>query len=386
MSRYSILFVIDGLEFGGGERVFLQLAAGLRGRHQVFVATNAAGKLAHELAKLGVKFFPVNMTHQLSFKPILQLRNIIRRQEIDLVHSQGARADFFARFACRFAGVPNIVCTIAMPVEGFEVGSLRKKIYRLIDRFSERYAKHFIVVSDSLKKSLTEGRGISTKRVVRIYNGVELDHYHHNLEIGHLRGRWGIPLAAPLIGAIGRMVWQKGFEYLIKAFPTILQVTPEARLILVGDGPLRKKLKDLAESLSIKDRVIFPGFISDIKQVLSDVDVLVIPSILEGLPMVTLEAMAMSKPIVATQIQGVVEQLSDGREGILVPPKNPEALARAVLIIVQHRELSARLGAAARIRVEKFFSVEKMLRETEEVYLSLLKADGYKQLFASRQG
>jgi glycosyltransferase involved in cell wall biosynthesis len=305
---------------------------------------------------------------------------------IDLVHSQGARADFFARLAGRTAGVPHIVSTVQMPVEGFKVGPFRKKIYRLMDQFSERYVERFLVVSDSLKKTLIEQRGISAQRVVRIYNGIELDQYCPGAVKANLRNRWGIPREAPLVGAIGRMVWQKGFEFFIKAIPEILEVTPNARFLFVGDGPLRPDLENLAQELDVYDRIIFTGFRPNIQHFLSTIDVLVVPSLLEGFPMITLEAMAMARPIVATQIQGIVEQISDGKEGILVSQRNPDALASAVLRLIQHRELSARLGAAARIKVEKCFSVGKMVRETEEVYLSLLKANGYEQLIASRQG
>ena len=101
-------------------------------------------------------------------------------------------------------------------------------------------------------------------------------------------------------------------------------------------------------------------------------DVIVVPSLLEGFPMITLEAMAMAKPLVATQIPGIVEQISDGQEGILVPPRNPGELARAVLRLIENKELGAKLGVAARKKIERFFSVKKMVAETEKVYLSLL--------------
>jgi len=386
MAGPSILFVIDGLEFGGGERLFLQLSSELRDRYHVFVAASSGGTFAHEVNKLGIELFSVNMTQKLSLKPIRRISHIIRHNMIDLVHSQGARADFFARLAGRTARVPHIVSTVQMPVEGFEVGPFRKKIYRLMDQFSERYVERFLVVSDSLKKTLIEQRGISAQRVVRIYNGIELDQYCPGVVKANLRNRWGIPREAPLVGAIGRMVWQKGFEFFIRAIPEILEVTPNARFLFVGDGPLRPDLENLAQELDVYDRIIFAGFRPNIQHFLSTIDVLVVPSLLEGFPMITLEAMAMARPIVATQIQGIVEQISDGKEGILVSPRNPDALANAVLRLIQHRELSARLGAAARIKVEKCFSVGKMVRETEEVYLSLLKANGYEQLIASRQG
>ena len=369
----SVLFVVDGLEFGGGERVFLQLASGLRDRYRVFVTTDTTGQFAYELDRLGIQVSAVNMSRQLTFEPIRQIKKIIRNNEIDLVHSQGARADFFARFAGRIANAPHILCTIAMPVEGFEVGPLRKTIYRFMDRLSERYVEKFIAVSGSLRDALIEGRGITPHRVVRIYNGIELDKYNPKLKEISFRNNLGIPPAVPIVGAVGRMVWQKGFEFLIKAIPDIVENAPNTRFLLVGDGPLRPDLENLARKLNVYDRIIFTGFRSDIPDLLSAMNVLAVPSLLEGFPMITLEAMALATPVVATQIHGITEQIVDGKEGVLIPPRNPEALARAVTQLIADRELSARLGKAARNRVESSFSVEKMVRETEKVYSSLLK-------------
>jgi len=368
-----ILYVIDNLEFGGGERVFLQLASGLKERYQIFVAANTGGKLTNELKKLGIEFFPIDMTRQIACKPIRQIKHIVRHHEIDVVHSQGARADFFARVAGRIADASHILCTVAMPVEGFNVGPIRKRIYRLLDQLSGHFVERFIVVSDSLKRTLTEERRIPHQRVVRIYNGIEVDQYRPDLKENASRNQWGIPPAAPLIGAIGRMVWQKGFKYLIRAVPEILEVVPEARFLLVGEGPLRSDLEDLVRKLNVSDRITFTGFRSDIQNLISTIDILVVPSLLEGFPMITLEAMAMARPVVATQIQGITEQIMDGKEGVLIPPRNTDALASAVTQIITDRELSSRLGMAARKRVESSFSVRKMVRETEKVYLSLLK-------------
>lgn len=371
--KISILFVIDGLEFGGGERVFLQLAAGLRDGYQLFVAAMPGGSFENELKRLKIQFLPIDISRRISLKPILQIKNIIRNKKIDLVHSQGARADFFARVAGRIARVPHIFCTIAMPVEGFDVGPLRKMIYRFMDWLSERYVACFIVVSDSLKRTLIEGREIPAQRVVRIYNGIELDQYRLDAEHVNLRKEFGIPQDVLLIGAIGRMVWQKGFEYFIESIPAIIKTFPKVRILIVGDGPLRKSLEALSEELRVKDNVIFTGFRSDIKEILSAIDILVIPSLLEGFPMITLEAMAMAKPIVATNIDGITEQITDEKDGILVPPKNSEALARAVIRVLADKESAKALGLAARKKVEQEFSVEKMVAETEKVYLSLLK-------------
>ncbi len=372
MNKISVLFIIDGLEFGGGERVFLQLAAGLKDCFKVFVAATRGGKFENGIRELGVKFFPVDMSRQLSLRPIRQLSGIIKNNKIDLVHSQGARADFYARIAGRVAGSPHNLCTIAMPVEGFEVRPWRRMIYRSIDSLAERYVDKFIVVSDALKRILIEKRGIPGHRITRIYNGIELDHYHPDAEDVKMRKEWGIPQDVPIIGAIGRMVWQKGFECLIRAIPEVVQAVPDAKFIFVGDGPIKDQLIVKSEQLNVRDRIVFAGFRSDINEILAAVDLLVVPSLLEGFPMITLEAMTMAKPIVATSIDGITEQITDGENGIMVLPKDHIALAEAILRLIKDKELSKKLGMSARKRVEQEFSVAKMVEETEKVYMSLL--------------
>jgi glycosyltransferase involved in cell wall biosynthesis len=371
--KLNLLLVIDNIEFGGGERVFLQLAGGLKDQFKVFVAATSGGRFEKELNELRIKFCPVNMSQQLSFQPICKITNIIRKSNIDLVHSQGARADFFARIAARIGGVSRTLCTITTPVEGFDVGPVKKTIYRFLDKLSERYVDRFFVVSDSLKNTLVEKRGISPERVIRIYNGIELDRFRPDLKKPNLKKQLGIAPDVPLIGAIGRMVWEKGFEYLIAAVPKILHVSQEATFLLVGEGPLRHDLEGLARDLHVHEKVIFTGFRSDIQHLLSIIDVLAVPSLLEGFPMITLEAMAMAKPIVATQINGITEQISGGLEGILVPQRSPADLAAGLLKVIQDKKLASGLGAAARKRVENCFSLERMVRETQQAYLSLLK-------------
>jgi glycosyltransferase involved in cell wall biosynthesis len=373
IDKVRILYVIDGLEFGGGERVFLQLATGLRNRLAVCAAAMPGRRFAQEINEKKISFRPVDMSKRLSLKPIFQLTKIISTEKIELIHSQGARADFFARVAGRIASVPYILCTIAAPVERFDVSAVRKSIYRLLDRLTEHYVNRFIVVSDSLKYTLIRLRGIPSDKVIRIYNGIELEQYRPQNQPIDLRNEWGFSKDTPLIAAIGRMVWEKGLEYFLQSIPEIMQHVPNTRVLLVGDGPLRKNLESLAKELNLEDKVTFTGFRSDIRYLLSNIDILVIPSIFEGFPMITLEAMAMRKPIVATRIDGITEQIVDGKEGLLVPPRNPKALAATVLKLIHDRNLTSQLAAAAREKVENSFSVEKMLAETKALYYSLLE-------------
>jgi glycosyltransferase involved in cell wall biosynthesis len=370
--KFHILFVIDGIEFGGGERVFVQLANGLKDRYKLSAATMAGTKFEQTLKSRGVQTFPVDMSSQLFFKSVYHILNILKKNKVDYIHSQGSRADFFSRIAGSIAGVPYIVCTIAAPVEKFDTSVFRKSIYRFFDYLTESSVNRFIVVSDSLEKLLTIKRGISTERVVKIHNGIELHRYQPDCTSGKLRINLGISQDVPLIGYIGRINRSKGIEYLIEAAKKIFMLNPGVRLLIVGEGPIKNELILKCKNLGIINNVIFTGFIDDIREILSAIDLLVFPSLSEGFPMITLESMAMAKPIIATMIDGVTEQISDGIEGILVPPKDPYALSNSIQRVIENKKLAHSLGAAARKKVEKEFSVERMIAETEKVYQSLL--------------
>lgn len=375
--RLKVLLVIDGILFGGGARVFLQLAKGLVSRgHKVFVACVPDGELAPLLKKAGIENLPVNFRSKNILQVAYQIYKHLRTQSIDIVNSQGGRADFCSRIAARILKPKvRIVSTIAMPVEGYDVGALIKGIYCFFDRLLERYVDQFIVVSEVLRKKLIITHKIPSEKIIKIYNGVELNEYQlsdSDESITKIRKEYNIEEDIFLIGAVGRMVWQKGFEYLIRGAKEILNNRPKIKILMVGDGPLKDKLQRLTIDLEINNQFIFAGFRKDIKKVLFSVDLVVIPSLLEGFPMVILEAMAMAKPIIATRIDGIIEQISDGLNGILVPPKDPAALTKAIMAIIDNRELAKTMGLAARAKVEQDFSVEKMVAKTERAYLSLL--------------
>ncbi len=159
---------------------------------------------------------------------------------------------------------------------------------------------------------------------------------------------------------------------MLHAIPQVIQDIPEAKFLIVGEGPLRSRLEELSERLRIEDNIIFTGFRSDIKDILATIELLAMPSLLEGLPLVLLEGMAMAKPIVATRIDGITEVMENGETGLLVPAKNPHELAEAMKEILKNKTKAGLLSQNARKIVEKKFSVKKMVEQTEQVYEKLL--------------
>ncbi|MBW6499462.1 MAG: glycosyltransferase family 4 protein [Bacteroidales bacterium] len=373
----KILYVIDGLEFGGGERVFAQIINGLpEDRFETFLATATNAAIQRSITARNCSFFPIDFSNRCNALNLLKLAGIIKNQQVDIVHGQGARAEFYARLAARISGRKKYVSSVAMPVEGYDVGAFRGFFYRVLDRFSERFVDCFLVVSSALERDMIQTHGVAAKKVVKIYNGIETDHYNPDAQEEGRRGirrEFSVNEREILIGSLGRMVWQKGFEYFVRGIPAILQEIPEAKFMLVGEGPLRRDMENLSVSLNIRDQLVFTGYRSDIRDMLSAMDVVVIPSVLEGFPMITLEVMAMEKPIVATAIDGIAEQIENGKEGLLVAPQNPQEIVQAVKRLLNDPDYARLLGANARTKVIREFSVQKMITQTIDVYEKLCR-------------
>jgi glycosyltransferase involved in cell wall biosynthesis len=373
---HKILFIIDNLEFGGGERGFLQIIKALnKKRFEVYVGCMPGNEFSEKLDLLGVPLLPLRMKSKYNTFTVVKLAYLIKTKKIDLIHTQGARADFFARIAIKFTHSPFLISTIQMPVDGFNVGIYRKKLYQFFDRFLERYVDRYIVVSDSLKDFLIKTRKIPSNKIAKIYNGIETELYNPNLQIENntkLKKLLNIVDGTYTVCAIGRLCWQKGFEYFLKSIPKILRNNDNVKFLVVGSGPLEEQLKSLAQRLKIEDRVIFTGFIDDIRSILKIIDLLVVPSILEGFPMIILEAMAMAKPIIATNIEGITEQIEDSVTGYLVRPGNHEEISEAVMNLINEQEKGNKLGKNAREFVIEKFTIENMVKKVEEVYEELL--------------
>ncbi len=370
-----ILFAIDGGEFGGGERVFAQLMNRLPAEeYEIFLASKANPDFYKAITNPVAHLIPLDFAPRINPMLAFRIAGIIRRNGIQIVNGQGGRAEFYARIAAKWTGV-KYVSTIAMPVEGYDVPAPIRKIYSFFDHLSENCVDRFVVVSEALKERMIRLHGISPEKVVRIYNGIELE-YFDPAEMQSARTKIRKELGAdenrPLIAGIGRMVWQKGFDWLIRCFPAVLSSYPDALLFMVGDGPLRGRLQALARELKLADKVIFTGFRADVREILAGIDVFAVPSLLEGFPMVTLEAMAMGKAIVATDIEGMREQFENGRSGLLVPPEDPASLAIAINRLLADGTFSASIGAGARSRAVREFPIEKTVAETMMLYQSIL--------------
>ncbi len=371
----KILFVIENIFFGGGERVFAQIIAALdKQKFQVCVASLPGG-LFEDRIKDHAKILPFDLRSKFNIVNISRLAGIIKENGIDIIHCQGGRGGFFARLASHKTRVP-LVCTIAMPVEGFNVGIFKKILYVFLDRFSEKYVDKFIVLTQALRNILIKKHKINPDKIIKITNGVEIEEFSPDpISKDNIRKEFSIGENCSLIGFIGRLTWQKGLPYFLQAIKEIDNTNPglsDFKYLIVGDGEQERELKTLADSLNISKRIIFAGFRKNIKEIISALDVLVLPSLREGQPIILLEAMCMAKAIVTTNIEGMSETITNNDSGIIVDPMNAHALSEAIINLVKNKAMAQKLGMRARLACINNFNLKDKIAEQQQLYESII--------------
>lgn len=366
--RINVLYVIWSLGLGGAERVVINLAKGLDKMrfNPIVCCLNDKGEFANELEDIGIKVIPMYKKGKFDYRLIGRLTNLMREEKIDIVHTHLFGANLWGRVAAIKAKVPVIIAT------EHNVDFYKRLYHFIIDKFLSISTDRIIAVSNKVKKFYVN-RGIKPDKIEVIYNGIKTDGYRID-ELGRLevKKEFGIEDDEILLGVIGRLVEQKGHKYLFEAL-NMLDGRYKIKLLVVGEGPLLENLRSQIAGLKLEDKVIFTGLRKDVARILKDIDILVMPSLREGLPIIALEAMAAGKPIVATNVGGNPEVILEEETGFLVPAKDYLALSKAIERLIQYKELAKKMGENGYNRVKNHFSIEKMVKETEEIYCELLK-------------
>jgi glycosyltransferase involved in cell wall biosynthesis len=250
--------------------------------------------------------------------------------------------------------------------EGWRRGLVRGSF--LPDRLVSRCVDRVIAVSEAAREFLVRGKGYPARKIVVVPNGRDLSVYAPGRERDAVRKELGLDLTTPVAGVVGRLEAQKGHAWLLEAWAMVLREFPDARLLVVGDGSLRAALQAQARRAGVDGAVVFTGFRTDVARVLDTLDVLVLPSLYEGMPLTAIEGSAMALPVVATAVDGTPEVVRDGLTGRLVPPADAPALAGALLGLLRDPEAARRMGAAARAHALERFDVARQVAATAAVY------------------
>jgi glycosyltransferase involved in cell wall biosynthesis len=358
LAHLRLLLAVDSLVVGGAERHVVDLAVALaRQGHDVTIACSRTGPLAGVALAAGVRVRELMgecVKRRISLRYAWRLAELLREERFDVVHAH-IYASTVAAFAATFRGDAPLVVT------EHSAATWRSRFARAVHTLALRRAARVIGVSDHIRDRVVAD-GVAPERVSVIRNAV-IDH-------GAPRADPALRDGVPLIGTVARLNAEKGVEYVIEAAAQVAAVHPEARFIVIGDGPEREALAALVERTGAP--VWFLGARGDVPDFVGFFDVLVLPSLSEGTPLVTLEAMSAGVPVVATAVGGIPQQLTDGREGFLVPPRDATAIARAVVRLIEDRQLRREMGARARARIRATCRHEELVRAVLDVYRAAL--------------
>lgn len=368
MKPYVLAELAGSAGYGGGERYLELLLDHIdRSRFRPILICSEPGPFVDKMVSQHVPTHIVHLTPLFNPLAVIRLAHLLKRNAVTILQTHGARANVYGCLAARLAGVPCIVATIHNSIRDYEVSLVRRHLYLTILRVLLPLTNRLICVSDAIKRDvLADCPGIETKTTT-IRNGIHQRWFSQNTDPHKIRKEWCVG-DGPTLLVVARLTNQKGHRFLIEALPGLLAEWPSLTCLFVGEGESKKTLQVLARKLGIAKACCFVGAQNNVADWYAAADVVVLPSLSEGLPFVVLEAMAMARPVIASSVNGVPEIIQDGLNGLLVPPRNPHALERAIRSLLRDPIRAARMGKAGRQEMATAFTVDKMIHDTVRVF------------------
>ncbi len=383
-SKVKIARVIARLNIGGPSIHVVNLNHGLSSnRFESLLLTGTPnpgeGSMSDYAQSKGVKTIAIpEMVGEASLRPrdikaLLSLYRILRVERPQIVHTHTAKAGFLGRLAARMAGVPVLIHTYHGHVLNGYYGPAKSWLLKMMERGLARITDRLVAVSELVKEDLIAYRVAPPEKISVIPLGFDLEPFFDGESLkGEFRRELELGSGDKLVGILGRIFPIKNHRLFLESAAQIAQQESNVRFVIVGDGILKSEMEKYARDLGIQQRVIFTGWRHDLPRIYADLDLLVVSSDNEGTPVSAIEAMASGCPVVATRVGGLPDVIENGETGYLVPAQQPQALAAAMLDLIRHPGTAERMGRAAQLSVKNKFSINRLIAETENLYLELL--------------
>ncbi len=358
----NILHVRPYFEPGGVSKYTFKLSEGLSScGHQVIFACNDCfiSQRFNDNLRIykNISLSPANFSNLI--RTITQLKRIISSENVHIINTHHRFASLAAKLVCFRTGIP-LVSTV------HEI----KQDHHWMTRFG--IGQHVISISDAIKQNLISSYKVPAEKISVIKIGLDNQCRHEGISVEQIKKSLAINTPGPFIGCIGRFSLEKGQIYLLQAIPKIIKEFQGACFLFMGDGPDRDALEKITEDLDITNNVFFLGWRDDVGKVADLLDLVVIPSLSEGLSLVALEMLEKKKAVIATNVGGIPEVVQNMHTGILIPPGNSLAIQEAVIMLLKNPGLRQSLGDKGSRFVNDNFSFEKMIDQTEKIYKALI--------------
>lgn len=384
--RARVLQVMEAT-IGGTKRHLTELSIGLhRAGCQVEVAcppvrSEAFGdtSFVSDVARAGIPVHPIPMHRSISpgadLLATLRLARLMRRGRYDIVHCHSSKAGVIGRVAARLAGVPRVCYT----PHGFSylIPEFRRRrwLYLTIERVLGRFTGRLIAVSPSEGTEAVQRGIVPADRVAVIENGLDPDELPGPAERAKVRAEYGWEDDALVVGTVARQMAQKDPFTWLRTAAAVARTHDKVRFVWVNGGELLAASKRLAQTLDLGERMTFLPYVPNASRLMVGFDVLMLSSRFEGLSYVVLEAMGLGKPVVATDVLGTRDVIEHGKNGLLAPPGEPQALAARLRAVLDQPDRGAALGARARATIAARFTKERMVTRTRALYEQLLQCE-----------
>ena len=373
MEEKRVMHIISTLGFFGAEKVMLELARALSfSEYKPYIGIicrnlNQCLDIENEAQKYNLEYKIFLCKRRMDIKTITEINRYLKNNKVDIVHSHGYKSNIYCFLASLDIGVKKVVTC-----HNWLSGSLKMKLYEILDKVLLKYCDKVVAVSDTLKKEIIKS-GILYKKIVVINNGIDIAKLKTDGREKRVKTSLSIKENDRIIGTVGRLVPEKGYTYLLKAFKNVSSKFPYSKLLFVGDGPLKDTLIAEAKSLGLKEKVLFLGIRNDIPDVLDCMEIFVMTSLNEGMPVALLEAMAAKKPVIATRVGAIPRIIDNERTGILIEPKDTDGISNAIIRLFYKQDFAHFLALQGFEKVKNEFSSQKMSEEYLKVYKEIMR-------------
>ncbi|PID58126.1 hypothetical protein CSB45_05415 [candidate division KSB3 bacterium] len=326
--------------------------------------------LNEEVSLLGLENTSLHMRGYWDLTAWWKLYCFAKPRHFDLIRTYGLKADIIGRLVRKLLGIPVHITSVR------STDPWRKWYHVLLDSLTSSCTDLYLSNSEAGRIAVCRRERVPEAKTFTIPNGIDLTRFNplsiDENRVKAMKACWGIGPSTKTIGIVANLCRMKGHDQLIDALPQIQSRFPDLKCLCAGTDFLNGKIQQYARRRSSEQAVIFSGFQKDIPEILALIDIFVLPSLWEGMPTAILEAMAMKTPVIASAVGGIPELLEHGKSALLIPPAEPDALAEAVLSLLDNPEFSNELAENAYQRVHKHFSLDAMVSQTEALYERLI--------------
>jgi glycosyltransferase involved in cell wall biosynthesis len=381
--KIRVLTIMTNLAVGGvQDNVLMTLERLNRKKYEVSLITSSEGEWLPRVK--GIK--DLNLIFMDSFTRVIhplkdlatlfKIHSKIKKDGYDIVHTHSSKAGVLGRLAAKLAGVQIIVHSHHGLNFHDYLNPATRFIFLKLERFLSRISSRLITVSQLNLQKVLDAKLAPRNKFANIYYGIDFEKFDVRIDISAKRKEIGVVGNEKIVATVGRLFPQKAPQDLIRAMPKVLAAHRDVAFVFIGGGEMLPQLQLLAKKLGVESQIRFLGDRDDVPELLQIVDVFILTSLWEGMPRALIEAMYCARPLVATAVDGTPELVQQNETGILVPPRDIDAIANGIITLLNDEKKAKQMGAEAKRRVSEKFAIDKMISEIERVYDELLEQKG----------